>query len=341
MTGAIRKQFKALLSMRLPHPLLSNSLFQFSRISELLAALSGEINDAEEAEIRRLFDQGLPPITSVNALSAMFGFNPGFIWSLLNKKDKYYRHFKIPKGKGHRVIQAPRVGLKLIQKWISLRLAECWTAEDYVFGFVSGRSHVDAAAAHCGANWVFSCDIENFFPSTPQQMVKKSLAGLGYGDSAATIISDICCYQGFLAQGSPASPLLSNICASTLDDKLVVVRDKYNCIYTRYADDVVFSGAGAFPENIEDDVLACFQGTPWKPSPQKTYKAISPSRLKVHGLLIDRDTPRLTKGYRKKLRAYRHLINSQRATENLAEIRGHLAYQDYISRKFTTIVKVD
>lgn len=324
--------YMALLSMRLPPFLLSNTYFQFSRIEELITALGDEVGDIEKSEIQRLHEIHLPPIISSSVLAAIFGINPGIVWSLLNKKQRYYRRFTIPKGKGRRVIQAPRVVLKIIQKWLSVRLACAWQPNDCVYGFVSGRSHIDAAARHCGADWVFSCDIENFFSSTPEMYVASSLQGIGYGEEASELISSLSCYEGGLAQGSPASPVLSNICAVGLDNQLIGVRDKYDCVYTRYADDVVFSGVGEFPEGLDQEVLKCFAGLPWKIAKDKTKKSIPPERLKVHGLLVDQATPRLTKGYRNRIRAYRHLVENNKVTKDTSIIKGHLAYADSVER---------
>ncbi len=322
--------FKALLSMRLPHPLLSNEFFQFSRLGDLLAALSGEIDVQEEAAIRHLVDLRLPPITSQSALSAIFGFNPGFVWNLLNKKNKYYRRFEIPKGNTVRVIHAPRVGLKLIQKWISIRLGELSITGDDVFGFVPGRSHVDASRRHCGAKWVFSCDIENFFPSTSARCVRDALVSIGYDVRSAGYITEICCYEDGLAQGSPASPVLSNICAMPLDLKFVQIRNKYGCTFTRYADDIVFSGVQDYPEGLAEEVLSCFEGTVWTVAESKTLLSKLPGRLKVHGLLVHGEYPRLTKGYRNRIRAYRYLEAAGKVLENKSIIEGHLSYANSI-----------
>lgn len=316
--------------MRLPQHLLSNAFFQFSRIEEFLAALAGEISPAEEAEIRRLHEINLPALTSVEAISAALGVNPGLVWSLINKKEKYYRYFRIPKGDNFRVIQAPRIALKVIQKWLSVRLANAWTADECVYGFISGRSHVDAAERHCGAEWVFSCDLENFFPSTPEAFVATALQGIGYNEASSKLMASLCCCEGGLAQGSPASPILSNICAANLDQKMIGIRDKYTCIYTRYADDIVFSGKGDFPEGLDKEVLSIFENSPWKISEPKTKKSTLPGRLKVHGLLVDKEVPRLTKGYRNKIRAYRHVMRTDKITENESIIRGHIAYADFI-----------
>ena len=317
--------------MRLPQSLISSPLFQYHRVSDLLAALDGEIDDEEVSEIQRLSNLGLPPITSANCLAAIFGVNPKFIWSLCNRRSRHYRHFSIPKGRGMREIHAPRVGLKLIQKWLSVRLSQFWGEREGVYGFVTGRSHVDAAAQHCGSDWVLSCDIENFFPSTTELFVIQSLEAIGYHHSSAALIASLTCYQGGLAQGSPLSPILSNICFNFLDIKFLVLRDSISGVYTRYADDIVFSGRGGFPEGLLEQIRNCFKGTPWCLADNKNYKAIRPCRLKVHGLLVDGDKPRLTKGYRNKIRAYSYLVDNKKITKHESIILGHLTYAEFVS----------
>lgn len=317
--------------MRLPQSLISNPLFQYHRVTDLLAAMDGELDDHEAAEIQRLSNLGLPPITSANCLAVMFGVNPKFIWSLCNRRSRYYRHFTIPKGRGVREIHAPRVGLKLIQKWLSVRLSQFWGEREGVYGFVVGRSHVDAAAQHCGSDWVLSCDIENFFPSTSERFVIQSLESIGYGHNSAVLIASLTCYQGGLAQGSPLSPILSNICFSPLDIKFLALRDTLSGNYTRYADDVVFSGHGELPTGLLEQMTDCLKDTPWSIADNKNYKSVRPNRLKVHGLLVDGDKPRLTKGYRNKIRAYSHLANGGKILEHESVILGHLAYAEFVS----------
>jgi hypothetical protein len=139
--------------------------------------------------------------------------------------------------------------------------------------------------------------------------------------------------SGGLAQGSPASPVLSNICAGDLDTNLLKIAEKYGCNYTRYADDVTFSGRTVVPAGLIDDVTNAFHASPWELAPGKTTLSVSPARLKVHGLLVNTETPRLTKGYRNKLRAYRHLAAHGKLTNNLSKVNGHLSYAADVDRR--------
>jgi hypothetical protein len=267
-------------------------------------------------------------VISQDALAVMIGVNRGFIWSLINRTNRHYRHFTIPKGKSQRHINAPRVGLKIIQKWLSLHLEKKYQPPDHVFGFVRGRSHICAANAHTRASWVLSLDIQNFFPTTPDTLVIRVLEEIGYTRSQAVLIASLCCLNGSLAQGSPASPLLSNLAFRAIDTQLAALAARYAVRVTRYADDVTLSGADAYPDGLKEDVLGLFTDSPWRISDRKTELQEAPRRLKVHGLLVHGSKVRLTKGYRNRIRAYKHLVEKEGGikSSDLKKVRGHLQY---------------
>lgn len=318
--------------MRLPQPLLDSQFFQFSNLAELLKATTGMLSESEQVQMRRMVERGLPPITSRAALSAMLGINPGLTHALITWPQRYYRTFEIPKGgKGVRRIDAPRVGLKIIQKWVAERLQKCYVRPEHVYGFVPGLSHVHAAAKHCEATWIFGVDIKDFFQTTPISVVAKSLLQIGFDESGAVLVASLCCLNGVLAQGAPSSPVLSNICFLHVDERLAELAAEFGVRLTRYADDIVFSGTGEFPERLQTELFAIFSSGPWSLSERKTCLDKFPNRLKVHGLLVHGKRARLTKGYRNRLRAYNHLIKTRGADVEGAEvIRGHLSYGKFV-----------
>src|SRR5690606_37333399 len=119
----------------------------------------------QEAEFLWLSERGLPPATSVDMVAYLFGFSRRFVTALKRNPDRYYRKFRIPKGRGHREIRSPRVGLKVIQKWFGHHLARspALGLPSACHGFVPGRSLISAAREHRGAGWVYSTDIRDFF----------------------------------------------------------------------------------------------------------------------------------------------------------------------------------
>ena len=320
--------------MRLPPPQLESLGYLYGTSLDVIHALGDSCTPDEAVEIERLFALGLPPVTSEESLSVMFGYNPGFIWSLTRRTVRHYREFRIPKGTRFRSIQAPHVGLKAIQKWLSYHFQKAWYPHRAVYGFVPGRSHIDAASVHLNARWVYSVDIEDFFPSVLDGRVREALIRLGYRtEKSLYVLSRLVCLGARLAQGAPTSPVISNIVLNDLDQMLSDVATFHSATFTRYADDIVFSGQEEFPQELPDMVKDLLIRDGWRLAAHKEELSQLPKRLKVHGLLVHGGRVRLTKGYRNRIRAYRHLMARDKIRPNdTAKVAGHLAYARQIDQ---------
>ena len=320
--------------MRLPHPSNCNLCFLADDAEELLRLMGDEAERGEAKLIRQYFDIGLPPVTSRPAIATMFGYNEGFVRSLLKQQHRHYHKFEIPKGRETRKIFAPRVGLKTIQKWLGTHFQNCWTTHEAVYGFVPGRSHLAAAACHLGSKWVASIDIENFFPSTGIDKVRSAVERLGYNDAfSKDALVKLTCHTNGLAQGSPSSPVISNIVLHEIDIQLAKFASSTGFVYTRYADDLVMSGRNGNPDTAVDKMLKLTMADGWKVAEHKIFVDRAPSRLKVHGLLVHGDRIRLTKGYRNRIRAYRYLLDKNKVRpDDMARLKGHVDFADSVDR---------
>jgi RNA-directed DNA polymerase len=306
----------------------------FSSAEALLASLPMGTRASHEAEIRRVAALGLPPGVSLWTLSTLFGVSPEFIGAISKSPSRHYRIFKIKKGRKTRTIQAPRVGLKTVQAWLAHHMATAIQLPDCVYGFVAGRSGVkEAAKLHCPASWVYSLDIRDFFPSITRRQVREGLVRVGYSDGAAGFLSGLLTLNDVLPQGSPASPVISNIVFGPTDDKLVALARELRVRYSRYADDLVFSGGASPPKELQTRVRMTVASAGWSIADGKEHLAKAPARLKVHGLLVHGERPRLTKGYRNRIRAFRHLVAAGKVkAADLPRVRGHLAYSEFIEK---------
>lgn len=306
----------------------------FNDVEALLAALPSTSRNLHEAEIRRLSAIGLPPAVSTWTLATLFGVSPEFILAISRDPARYYRVFKIKKGKKTRTIQAPRIALKVLQAWFSGHLARASVLPECVFGFVPGRSGVkEAATRHCQSTWVYSLDIRDFFPSITQMQVTIALLRIGYTQQSAEFLSRLLTLGGRLPQGSPASPVLSNLVFYPTDQSLIDLAQELKVRYTRYADDLVFSGTDAPPLNLRDRVRRIVTDAGWVIADDKELLAQLPARLKVHGLLVHGAVPRLTKGYRNRIRAFKHLLAAGKVSEvDKPRLLGHLAYSRFIDK---------
>lgn len=311
-------------------------LVSFTSAENYLRACNFFEDHSEEQTILRLVEQGLPPVSSKSALAVLFGYSPRFVTAMCKAPRRFYRTFSIPKGNGKlRRIDAPRVALKVLQKWISYYISRAVSWHPSVFGFVPGRSAVEGAARHCGADWAFSSDIQDFFPSTSQELVRKALIRLGYSEKGAVVISELACIRGGLAQGSPCSPPLANLCFSDCDEKLVGYAKQHGLVYTRYADDVTFSGTGNPPADVQSFVTEAVRGEGWKISEEKTHLACLPKRIKVYGLIVSGPKPRLTKGYRNRLRRLAYGMEKgffDPLSFQWMAAQGHLAYARSVAK---------
>ena len=172
---------------------------------------------------------------------------------------KRYTSFKIPKKRQgeFRTIDAPVPLLKYIQRGLNFAL-QCQHAPHVsAMGFVPHRSVVDNAKVHTGQRLVYNIDLKDFFPSITAGRVHKRLMAKPFSlnSEMASLITDLCCYTNaegrhVLPQGAPTSPTITNIICERMDRKLSRLAKAYGLKYTRYADDITFSGmANVFYEN--------------------------------------------------------------------------------------------
>jgi RNA-directed DNA polymerase len=159
------------------------------------------------------------------------------------KEREKYRNFETPKKSGGtRTISIPPKNLAILQSKLNTVLSLVYTPKWCAFGFVREKNIVGNANEHCRKRHVVNLDLENFFPSINIHRVKGSMSSYGVGYEAAVVIAQICCMaDGTLPQGSPASPIISNIICRSLDNELMQFAKGLRCRYTRYADDITFS----------------------------------------------------------------------------------------------------
>lgn len=165
----------------------------------------------------------------------------------LDRKRAYYEFQKPKKNGGFRDISAPIDPLKKVQKRLALLLQRI-APPDYLFAPVSGRSYVDNAARHIGAESLHLLDIEDFFPScTVNKAAWFFRTKMECSPDVTAILCKIVTSDGCLPQGSPASPILAYLCYYEMWSEIEALVTKSNCRLSVYADDLTISG-GMVPE---------------------------------------------------------------------------------------------
>ncbi len=251
----------------------------------------------------RLLDEGLPVIFDVKHLTLLLGIDPFAFGELFYSVDAYgYHKMEIPKKSGGtRNLSVPSVDLKYIQRWILDNILSKMHISEYANGFVEGKSIVTNAAGHIGAECVINLDIKDFFPSISYEQVFYIFKYYGYTKQLSYVLAKLCTHDGFLPQGSPASPYITNILCLKMDKRLGGLAKKYGAVYTRYADDITFSGAKGIV-HLFPVAQKIIQEEGFIINDQKTRTAFKHQRQEVTGLIINAGTLKIPKGYKRKLR---------------------------------------
>lgn len=183
--------------------------------------------------------------------AGLLGVEAGRLNEILGEISAHYHQFWIRKRKGgYRIISAPDRELQSIQNTIYSRILSPVTMiHPAAVGFRCGHSVADNAAPHLGNRYVLKMDIHDFFPSIRISRVKKTFCRIGYPDNVSRVLTALCCLNRHLPQGAPTSPSLSNIVGYDMDVKLSALAAELGLTYTRYADDLTFSG-NVFPKEL-------------------------------------------------------------------------------------------
>jgi len=258
----------------------------------------------------------LKSASSRKDLALLLNFKPAAITHLLYRvpPQSKYAVFQIPKRSGGtREIAAPIPQLKMLQRNLATLLQDCWDdiilanhrKDRIAHGFKRGRSIVTNARRHRNRNYVFNADLKDFFPSINFGRVRGYLMknkDFALNESVATTIAQIACHQNALPQGSPCSPVISNLIAHALDMQLAVLATKAGCTYSRYADDLTFSTNKAeFPAEIAErtptnphtwvagkSLVKIVLKNGFTLNPSKTRVQYHDSRQTVTGLVVNR-----------------------------------------------------
>jgi len=191
---------------------------------------------------------------SLSDLAKLLGFKPKAVSYILYKipEDNKYVEFEIPKKHGGtRIIKAPTKELKQLQRRLADLLNECFNQiskesnkKSLSHGFREKHSIVTNAKNHKNKRYVFNVDLQDFFPSINFGRVHGFFIKnrhFALDPKVATVIAQIACYNNELPQGSPCSPIISNLIGHLLDIRMVNLAKKTKCTYSRYADDLTFS----------------------------------------------------------------------------------------------------
>lgn len=236
----------------------------YSREFEI-KAIQGGFTDEEITHhleyAKNLFEKNLPIIFDQIHLSLLVGYRVDYLRRISNSQKNFYRTFEIPKKSvGMRLISEPLPSLKEIHWWILDQILYKIKVSRYAKSYIKNRSIKSNARFHRNRELLLTIDIEDFFGSLKYPLVYQMFIRCGYREEVATMLSNICTLKNQLPQGAPTSPAISNILFRNVDKRIGGFTKKHEIRYTRYADDMSFSGTFEpgmvikFVRNVLDDV---------------------------------------------------------------------------------------
>lgn len=251
--------------------------------------------------IDRLEKNGMPIIFDIKHLSLLLKIKHKDLLSYIYSSENAYHTIEIPKKtEGIRTIEIPSFQLKEIQICILSDILESIKLSAHANAFVKGKSIVDNAKKHINKKYVVTFDLVDFFTSIKFDRIFKIFYYYGYTKEVSFALSRLVTKEDYLPQGSPASPYLSNIICIKLDKRLSRLAECIECDYTRYADDITFSGNENLLDYIEV-IQKIIRDEKFCINERKTRIQSQYYRQEVTGLIVNKGL-KVNKKYKQYLR---------------------------------------
>lgn len=241
-----------------------------------------------------------------------------------------YQEFSMPKASGFRLIHNPQVELKDIQRRINERLLKPIGFTDCAHGGVKGCSPRTNAALHGAQPCVVQLDVRECFPSMSNKMVYALFhEHLGFGADVSRLLTQLTTYQHSLPQGAPTSTSIANwLLGFEVDSTVLTEARARDIVYTRFVDDLFFSGAE--PRPLINQAIAALASAGLRIKRQKLKIQPHHVRQEVTGLTVNRSRrPSVARYKRARVRAAIHELaqrDDPEKDELLRSIQGRIAH---------------
>lgn len=290
----------------------------------------------------RLIDNGLPVVFDISHFARLIGINKSALLSMVFRDDLFYSTAQIPKKSGGvRQISIPSVDLKYIQRWILDNILSNIAISKYAFGFQKNVSISDNAKIHLQKKCVLNLDLKDFFPSISFERIFRIFVYYGYTKEVSFLLAKLCTFKSMLPQGSPASPYISNICCLKLDARLSGLAKKYDADYSRYADDITFSGNHDL-RSILEPVKRIIQEEGFSINSKKTRIAYPHQRQEVTGLIVNSDHITIPRRYLRSLLQELYYCKIYGVSDHLQRIHcSKTFYKEHVYGKIYFVNSID
>ncbi|MBQ2798606.1 MAG: RNA-directed DNA polymerase [Ruminiclostridium sp.] len=237
-----------------------------------------------------------------SSLTEDLGFSGKALYSLSNKIHRHYKKVEIPKADGSvRSLSVPDDFLKAVQRRIADRLLSMEEISPYAIAYRPGGSPLKNARPHIAKNTVLKLDITCFFDHITYFLVKeKAFPKERYSERNRILLTMLCIYNDALPQGAPTSPVISNIIMKDFDNAVGRWCRERRIVYTRYCDDMTFSGDFDVCE-VKNFVSGELRRMGFFLNSKKTTAVRRGQRHTVTGIVVN-EKPSISANYKAKLR---------------------------------------
>ena len=280
----------------------------------------------------------------LSSLTNDLGVSAKALYSLSNHIHSHYYQTKILKKNGeYRELSVPNEFLKAVQKRIAEKLLVYEEVSPYATAYKYGASTVKNAYPHLKQNTILKLDIRHFFDHIIYPMVKeKVFVKEKYSEKNRILLSILCLYKDALPQGAPTSPIISNIIMKDFDNAVGAWCKERKIRYSRYCDDMTFSGAFNHREVIEF-VKEELKKMGFYLNDAKTTVARKGQKQIVTGIIVN-EKINTSLSYRKKIRQELYYCKKFGVASHLQRKQPDISEQDYLKKllgKVNYVLSVD
>ncbi|MFP9117234.1 reverse transcriptase family protein [Flavobacterium sp. RNTU_13] len=217
---------------------------------------------------------------------AIVGFKGAEVESIISNIELYYNEWvekKIDKKTGlpktyldgtikERIIRPSQGKLKIIQSRIKNKILAPIPLPDNVHGGIKKRSNITNAKPHQGKKYIFTTDLQTFFPNISSKKVYDTFIDFGYSTHFSRLLTKLSTWKYELPQGTPTSTHIANLVFLKTDIRLIELCNHHGITYTRFVDDLTFSSQQDF-SSLLSHILKIVEEGGFKISHRKTqYK---------------------------------------------------------------------
>ena len=295
--------------------------------------------------INKLAEKGSIVIINSYHFSNLVGIKWKYLKSLINNPEKYYYNFEISKKNGgKRKISVPNRPLELCQKYIKENILDKINIHNSANGFASNKSIITNALYHVNKEVILNIDLKDFFPSIDSKKVFYVFNSMcGYDKDLSHCLTKLVLYDGGLPQGACTSPILSNIVSYKMDVRLKKLADSKGITYTRYADDITFSGdRTVVNDGLLKIVTLIVEDCGYRLNESKTRFQSNKARQEVTGLIVNNGKISVSKRYLRKIRQELYYIKKYGILNHKQKSNIYNRYyKEHLKGKIMFIYSVD